>query len=650
MRHYLPFLFFFFALFSIYGQQSYIELSPTSDEIFLNKNVYICANTCSSATINSLLTEKAFSFIPSSSIVPNFGRAGGVHWARFNVRSPSTKRWILEIDFPYIDNLQLFLVKDQTQLVDQWGPMGWQLSSDKRHINHRNYITALELQANINYTIYIRASNKVGLLKLPMTLWDEQRFYQADDQRMIAWGWFGGIMFFMSLFGLFLYLTFQDPTYLYFALYTLGFMYLMYLMEGIVRYFFPIGPDWLTGSEARPLFSILTVAALLKFSQLYLSIGSQTHPRVYVLIHYAMYATLALLISIYFYLFYHISNHLLLQIGNTLIILIVLSIVLLVIWRIIQGYKPALFYLVAILPFVVIGIGQTLLSYNMISHSTLFFEGLPFAVVCKVFVLCMGLIYRFKIYKNKNENLLHEINKEQQRTYEAILKGKEEEGKRMQEELRALEIQTLYQSERERIARDLHDNVGSQLTFIISNLDYIAHHSEYIHEKDSLKPSLEEVGNQARETMHLLRDTMWAVHKESITAEELVKRLQYYINQRFRYNEKPVCQLTFLLHKNPLLKPGDALNLFRIVQEALNNILKHAQASVIQIYVSISTTNELILQIGDNGVGFSIHASAVAQEKFGLQNMQKRAESIGARFELQSAFNQGTTVSVTMTV
>ena len=81
------------------------------------------------------------------------------------------------------------------------------------------------------------------------------------------------------------------------------------------------------------------------------------------------------------------------------------------------------------------------------------------------------------------------------------------------------------------------------------------------------------------------------------------------------------------------LAPHDALQLLRIAQEALTNVLKHAQATQVEVRLTRRDDGELLLEIEDNGVGL---AAAPARHSRGLLNMQHRAERLGGRLEVRS--------------
>ena len=100
-----------------------------------------------------------------------------------------------------------------------------------------------------------------------------------------------------------------------------------------------------------------------------------------------------------------------------------------------------------------------------------------------------------------------------------------------------------------------------------------------------------------------------------------------------------------ITHKPVILNTTQALNLFRIFQETLNNSLKYSEASQIEISLYYKGENGIVLGIHDNGKGFD---PTKVVSGHGLKNMQVRATEINAELTLQSTINEGTTITVTL--
>lgn len=203
-----------------------------------------------------------------------------------------------------------------------------------------------------------------------------------------------------------------------------------------------------------------------------------------------------------------------------------------------------------------------------------------------------------------------------------------------------IENQNKLQEQRLTISRDLHDNIGAQLTFIISSVDNIKYAFEISNKK--LDHKLTTISSFAKETIVELRDTIWAMNSNEILFEDLEIRITNYIEKAKEAKD----QISFSIAIDPVLKTQkltsvQGMNLYRTIQEAVNNAMKYAQASLIIVNVK-KIENKTKITILDNGVGFDIDHT---EKGNGLQNMQKRMEEIGGEFHLKSS-NEGTEISV----
>lgn len=203
-----------------------------------------------------------------------------------------------------------------------------------------------------------------------------------------------------------------------------------------------------------------------------------------------------------------------------------------------------------------------------------------------------------------------------------------------------IENQNKLQEQRLSISRDLHDNIGAQLTFIISSVDNIKYAFEITNEK--LDHKLSNISSFAKDTIIELRDTIWAMNSNEISFDDLEIRINNYIEKAKEAKD----QISFSFAIDPVLKTQklssvQGMNIYRTIQEAVNNAIKYANASIISI--NAKKSNDLTkITIQDNGLGFD---QATIQKGNGLQNMQKRIEEIGGKFSIESS-NEVTKIEI----
>jgi PAS domain S-box-containing protein len=211
----------------------------------------------------------------------------------------------------------------------------------------------------------------------------------------------------------------------------------------------------------------------------------------------------------------------------------------------------------------------------------------------------------------------------------------------LQHELTRQVIATREQ-ERRALSIELHDRVGQTLTAARFNLDFLR---EQIPEdaRPMVEDGLTNVHDLLRTMSAHVRDLMADLHPPALDDHGLRTALAFHLdNMAQRTGIKT--QIHGLDFK-PRLPQDKALMLFRIAQEALHNVLKHANCTraLVSLY---SDDKQFGMSIADNGVGFD--PALVNSTKFGLRIMRERAESIGARLEILQVKDLGTQIIVTL--
>jgi signal transduction histidine kinase len=189
------------------------------------------------------------------------------------------------------------------------------------------------------------------------------------------------------------------------------------------------------------------------------------------------------------------------------------------------------------------------------------------------------------------------------------------------------------------IARELHDNVGQNLSLAklsLSTLD--------LDKKDEAKASIEEISDIIEIALHNLRLLTRFMNSEIIRKGGLIKSINMqvdFIQRGGKFNAR--LEVT---GEPKTLPDTKEIFLFRIVQEAINNIIRHSKASEICISLEYSK-NLLALQVRDNGNGFILDEKISGPDLVsGIYNMQHRAKIIEAEFEIDSQVGKGTCIKV----
>jgi PAS domain S-box-containing protein len=195
--------------------------------------------------------------------------------------------------------------------------------------------------------------------------------------------------------------------------------------------------------------------------------------------------------------------------------------------------------------------------------------------------------------------------------------------------------------ERNRMAREIHDTLAQALTSIIIHLE--AASLKLATDVESAQALIQTGRDLARSGLAEARRSVEALRPMILENCDLYGALQQFAEQMFSCTES---QVTCHRLGHPyLLESSVENNVFRIGQEALHNILKHAKASEIKMEL-IYERSWFTLKITDNGQGFVVGNNAGG--RFGLLGMSERAERMGASFAIQSRLKRGTTITLSI--
>ena len=217
--------------------------------------------------------------------------------------------------------------------------------------------------------------------------------------------------------------------------------------------------------------------------------------------------------------------------------------------------------------------------------------------------------------------------------------------------LSRIEAQNQLHEQRLQISRDLHDNIGAQLSFIISGVDNarlgLARQSSAA-APPAVSSKLNRLSEFAGGTVRDLRDTVWAMNKDAVTVRDLRERITNFIAGA----RGSGTSVAFDVELAPGLDPETALparvgmNVYRILQEAVHNAHKHAFAKT--VHVALATVDDTLeVTVRDDGRGFSdadVDAAEARGGGNGLHTMRQRAADVGAEIEVTGDGARGTTV------
>lgn len=225
--------------------------------------------------------------------------------------------------------------------------------------------------------------------------------------------------------------------------------------------------------------------------------------------------------------------------------------------------------------------------------------------------------------------------------------------RRLRLHLAGLEQQRAMERERVRIARNMHDDIGSKLTKV-SYLSELA--KVELRNSGKVEGKIDAIARTSRELLKALDEIVWAVNPRNDTLEHLGAYLSQYVREYFQ-NTTIECDL-HVQGKLPHVEMSAETrhNLFLAFEESLNNVLKHSGASAVRVEIS-ADENRLLIVVRDNGRGFTPSAETeadpaegaeAAPARNGLHNMRQRLRDLGGQCLIHGSPGQGVGVSLSM--
>lgn len=220
---------------------------------------------------------------------------------------------------------------------------------------------------------------------------------------------------------------------------------------------------------------------------------------------------------------------------------------------------------------------------------------------------------------------------------------------RSHERLRALSRRLLevQEEERGRLARDLHDDIGQALTALKIQLESVPRSEERSEAGAALRSRIDECVETTRHTIERVRQLSLSLRPSQLDDLGLAAALRSHLDRQARV--AGIVSHFDALEAPSELAPETETAVFRVAQEAINNVLRHAQARNLWLHLAL-VGGQLVLSVRDDGRGFdveSVRRRVGAAGSLGLVGMEERVALVGGSFELRSLPGKGTVMLAT---
>jgi signal transduction histidine kinase len=203
-------------------------------------------------------------------------------------------------------------------------------------------------------------------------------------------------------------------------------------------------------------------------------------------------------------------------------------------------------------------------------------------------------------------------------------------------------MQLAREDERASLAREIHDQLGQRLTGFKMEIDYILKKSQHL--ESHVEEKLRNVINQIDRTIGTVRNISRNLRPGILDDFGLLAALEWQADEFTKTSGIPV--FFQYLGEERQMDNQKVTAIFRVYQESLTNIMRHAKCTHVNVLVSFGA-KKVVLEVADNGQGFDPEILK-NQKSLGVFGMKERIESIGGRFEIESGKGKGTKIKLEM--
>lgn len=586
-----------------------------------SSNIYIYedkSNILGSDQVLQIFNQGKAKKLSNESFNPGFTRS--VFWLIIRSSSENSNHKLI-IGNAHINKIEFYVVDKNTPQLKY--VTGDHFPFKQRPVINRKFIFPLE--ASLQSVYLIKIDKRAESLQLNAQILNSEQLFQKFTKENLISGILWGIIILVVVFVCFMYITVREKLYLHYFLYLVIASLWIAADKGYGYQFLWFDyPDF--ASRARPVFNAGFNIMVIQLMQSFINQSTTSH--FYKPLHFTKITAFILALcfmvlptAFHSYSYWFLGGLLLL--GAITVILITLSLA----EQIVLRNRAAWFYMISIFMLIVFSVAELIIHSGKANYELYYLSnfGIQTGLVIEIIVLNFGLAHRFNSYKNDRESLLIEVNKKQNEITERIIETQE--------------------TERRKIADQLHDDVGSMLSLAILQISTVI--DKEIPE-DKSKINLEKsmivlytVADTIRNMSHTL--TPLAIEKygfknaiiDLIASINLTKKIQVeYVILGFDSTENYT---------------SNFLNdLYRIVQELLNNMIKHSEASHCMIQL-IEHDDTLSLLIEDNGKGLKNEQLKI-NNGVGLNNIKSRVDYFKGQIEFSEKIEGGTLINIEIPV
>lgn len=533
-------------------------------------------------------------FHPPTHDLKGLGFTASTVWLLTSISNPgrTESSCIIEVGYPLIDLIRAYIRDSDGSVHIQEDGLSRIRTSRPRSRNPAFHVLVRPADS---LTVFIRIQS-AGTLFIPFSVWNEGEFLQNQNDENLILGMYYGILLLLLVYNLFLFFSFREPVYLCYTILVFCYSISQFTFDGLLHLYLPVTHPWIVHRIFPMAFAINVVVVQILTQQLLTT--KTLIPSSHRAMNIMKGIGVALILSIPF-LPLDISYPLL-PILTIISIFVIVSPAILR-WR--QGFQPAKPFTIALVALSIAVVIRMFRNLGILADISLTVHPVHFGTMLDALLLSFALRDRVNLRKIEHEAQKWEL--------------------------------------RDRVARDLHDDLATTL----GSIPLFATSLRTTLRKPTRQATvlLDRINSLALDSVDAIGDIVWSVSPERDTLSHLMIRMRDHASQlctanglRYELSMEPG-QVEIWLH------PEMRRNFYLIFKEALHNVIRHSGAS--EVHVGASMMDSVMeLRIEDNGHGFNTERKT--DRGHGLRSMEKRAREIGAHFTFESSPGSGTRIVV----
>lgn len=543
-----------------------------------------------------------------------FGPDQSAWWLHFTIRNEleSHKTMMLWLDRKNFDELKLWQQwPDST--INNFEEVGAKQYKNEKFGLTTGYYIPVTLMPGEN-VFWARASNKVGSMYLSLSLLTPDQFGLMSRKNVLLFGLFLGVMLVSLVFAAQLFVMYRDPMYMLYIAYVVVVLLREAYNHSAVVNLFPV--------MQRHSISFLMVATYGMFYRYFIRLWEINKWLDNITKWYL--AFMIVLVGLFTILVSYEQGPLL-NFVFTAVMISILFITALSAYIVILNYKRntrARIVAIAFLPLAGAFILNLLRNINVIPNYPFLQYAVMWGFILEVLIFTVAFIRWHAVLEDDKKLLQMQLDVEQKS--------------------RTIAVQAAEQRVKDRIARDLHDDIAASMSGI-RILSKVAH-QQFADKAPDAAPILEQIGKSAQSTVESISDLIWSVKPHPDFLNDMADRLREYAGKVL---ESQNIEYQIDIPRNlPILdlEIEERRNIYLLFKEAINNAVKHSKCTDLKIAFQASES-QVSLVVADNGIGFDLGPTLEKGIGQGLGNMKKRARDIGGELSINSEPGKGTEVS-----